>query len=125
MRDVVITKVNVNIEAVDAALRAALGATSSGVSASGDEVVVHLDDAATPTQIQQAQQIVASHDPQVLTPEQQAEANRRQALKQAQQAAEALPLSPSDFTGKQQALAQKVLWLEQAVRDLQQRLGVQ
>ena len=126
MSDIVIAKSNINMEALDAALRTALAEAVSGVSFRDGQVVVHMEDDATPTQVQQARQIVADHNPAALTPAQQAAADRQQALQQASQAAEAVTLNLGDYSGAaQQTLAKKVLWLERAVRDLQQRLGVE
>lgn len=127
MNDVAITtNKSLNMEALDAALRTALGTKVSGFSVGGGQVIVHMDDSATPAQIQQAQQIVADHNASGLTPTQQAEQERQQALEQMRQTAGNLELQTSDYNGQPQAiqnLAQKVMWLEQELRELQRRLG--
>jgi hypothetical protein len=123
MNDIVVQKASINPEALDADLRTAFGAAVSGISYSGGKVVVHMDDTATPTQVQQAQQIVGSHDASRLTAAQQAAVNRQQALAQLRETADAVTLRTTDFSGAQQGLAQKVMWLEQEVRELRQRLG--
>ncbi len=124
MNDVVMQKASINPEALDSDLRAALGGAVNGVSYSTGQVTIHLDDAATPSQLQQAQQVVLNHDPALLTAAQQEAVARQEALAQLEEAAAAVTLKLADFPGAQQGLAQKVLWLEQAVRDLQQRIGV-
>jgi hypothetical protein len=122
MNDIVVQKASINPEALDADLRTALGAAVSGISYNGGKVVVHMDDSATPTQVQQAQQIVGSHDANRLTAAQQAAVTRQEALAQLRETADAITLKPADFSGAQQGLAQKVMWLEQEVRELRQRL---
>jgi hypothetical protein len=122
MNDIVVQKASINIEALDADLRAALGAAVSGISYGGGQVTVHMDDNATPTQVQQAQQIVGSHDANRLTAAQQAAVTRQEALAQLRQTADGITLATADFAGKQRDLAQKVMWLEQEVRELRQRL---
>jgi hypothetical protein len=121
MNDIVVQKASINIEALDADLRAALGAAVSGISYGGGQVTVHMDDNATPTQVQQAQQIVGSHANR-LTAAQQAAVTRQEALAQLRQTADGITLATADFAGKQRDLAQKVMWLEQEVRELRQRL---
>jgi hypothetical protein len=64
MRDVIIQRGNIEVGALDAEVRAALGEAVTGISAYGDQVIVHLqDEFATPQRIAQAQQIVAAHVP--------------------------------------------------------------
>jgi hypothetical protein len=124
MNNITLQKASVNTEALNAALLSALTTTFKGISTSAGQVIVHLDDNATPIQAQQAEQIVTSHNPAVLTPEQQAEVDRLQALEATWQAAEPVTLNLGDFSGAaQQGLVKKVLWLEQAILDLQRRLG--
>lgn len=125
MNEVIVKKASINPEALDSALRLALGSAVSGFSYNNGQVTVHLADDATAQQITQVQQIVANHDPAVLTAAQQTEVNRQLTLEQARQAAGALQINPTDFAGKQQDLARKVILLEQELRDLRQRLGAE
>lgn len=120
MKTITIQRSSVNIEALDAALQAVFGNRMSGISTGKYGVQVHLADDATPQEISQAKSIVTNHDPSVLTPEQQAEAQRQAVLEQAR-TANATPLNVGDYSGQTaliQALAQKISWLEQEITDL-------
>ena len=120
MQDITIARNNVNVEALDAELQAALGNLSRGVSTGPYGVMVHLDDRATEAQIAQVQAIVEDHDPSVLTPEQQARQQRQARLETLRQT-RGEALDPADYGGQDapiQTLAQKLAWLEQEVIDL-------
>ena len=67
----------INITALDAALRAELGDGYQGLSTGGaDGLRLHLAAEPTPEQLAAAQAIVAAHDPDALTADQQAAAAR-------------------------------------------------
>ncbi len=115
MKDIIIERSTVNIEALDADLRAALGAATSGFTLGGGKVVVHLVDTATPQQEDQARQIVLNHDPTRLTPEQQADILRQAKLDQARKDYGAAEIDLTIYSGQGpiiQLLAQKIAWLE-------------
>ena len=120
MQNITIERWDVNIAALDAELRAALGELVSGISTGPYGVQVHLSDDVTPASIQQARQIITSHDPKILTPKQQARQQRQQKLSQARQNNTA-EIDLSNYSGQSsdiQALAQKIAWLEQEIHDL-------
>jgi hypothetical protein len=111
----------VNFTALNADLRAALGSAFVGVSAGPYGIRVHLADDATPEQIAQAKNIVLTHDPTRLTPEQQADQQRAQQLEQARHD-NAVPLDIKDYQNASaltdaalNKLAAKVAWLEQEI----------
>ena len=92
----------------------------SGVSYNASGVILHLSDRASAAQIAQAEQIVADHDPSVLTSDQQAAVDRSQRLAQ-MRADNAADLDVNDFSSEAAAiqdLAAKIAWLEQEVREL-------
>lgn len=68
-------------DALDKALREALGERVSGISArtGGKSIIVHLNDSATAEDDNTARQIVLTHDFNKRTPEQVAQAERKQA----------------------------------------------
>jgi hypothetical protein len=124
MQSISIDRTAVNVEALDADLRAALGVLTSGISVGRGQVIVHLLDTATPAQINQARAVVQAHDPARLTPEQQTRAARRARLEQSRQDYGAAELDLTAFTGQSalvRLLAQKIAWLEQEINTL--RLG--
>lgn len=114
-----------NIEALEAELRADLGALVKGVSAGPYGVMLHLGDQAAARDIQQARALAAAHDPAVRTPQQIAAGQRQQRLAQGR-ADHADPLNPADYipgAGAPQAeliarLAARLAWLETEIRDL-------
>jgi hypothetical protein len=121
MQTIAIAQNSVNSEALDSALRAALGAQAIGISTGPYGVAVHLSDQASQADIDQVQAIVAAHDPAVLTAEQQARIDQQAALDSAR-AANAVPLNLADYSGEaanMQQLAQKIAWLEQEIAALE------
>ncbi len=121
MKDITIERSIVNIDALDADLRAALGDITTGFSAGGGRVVVHLLDSATPQQETLARQIVLAHDPTRLTQQQQQEAERRSKLDQARQDYGAAEIDLTMYDTQEpiiQQLAQKIAWLEREIADL-------
>jgi hypothetical protein len=121
MQTITIARNSVNVEALDANLRAALGAKAAGISTGPYGVAVHLSDEANQSDIDQVQTIVAAHDPVVLSAEQQARIDRQAALDSAR-AANATPVNLADYSGEaanMQQLAGKIAWLEQEIAALQ------
>ena len=121
MIEVSIQRGSVNVEALDAELRAALGGITSGLSLTPGQVIVHLVDKATPADIETARAVVLAHDPSVLTPEQQAELAQRQKLDQARRDYGTSEIDLSTYSGKDPlltALAEKIAWLEREITAL-------
>jgi len=126
MKDITIERTAaINVEALDADLRAALGEFTSGFTAGSGRVVVHLLGTATPQHETLARQIVRDHDPARLTQQQQQEAQRKARLDQARAdyGAVELDLTPYDSQGPIiRLLAQKILWLEREITDLRRTI---
>jgi hypothetical protein len=108
---------SVNLEALDADLRAALGAKISGVSYQRGVLTLHLLDSASEVEQASARAIVATHDPARLSTGQQAQVR----LKQSRLENRDNPLSLDAFNSQLpliRALAAKIAWLEQEILDL-------
>lgn len=112
-----------NVPSLDEDLRAALATHFYGLIFDGKQVTLVLDEAVTDKEVRQAQNIVATHDPAKLTPEQQAGVLQAAKLDQARKAYAATELDLSAYQGKDallEKLAQKVLWLERELNALRQ-----
>jgi hypothetical protein len=123
MQHITIQREDINIKALDAELRGALGEVVHGISTGPQGVTVHLSDAATANDLAQAESIAANHDPSVLTADQQDEIARQQELAAARDA-NVEPIDPAIAKGQDaviQLLVQKIAWLEQEIADL--RIG--
>ena len=110
-----------NITALDADLRASLAGHFYGLTFDGKQVTLLLDDAVTNNDIKQAKNIVATHDPAKLTPDQQAGILQAAKLDQARKEYAATELDLSVYQGKDallQTLAEKVAWLEREINAL-------
>ncbi|MBI1280540.1 MAG: hypothetical protein GC179_20625 [Anaerolineaceae bacterium] len=110
-----------NVIALDTDLRAVLTSHFFGLTYDGKQVTLVLDETVTNNQIQQAQNIVATHDPAKLTPAQQAEVLQNAKLDQARKDYAATELDLTIYQGKDallQKLAEKVLWLERELNAL-------
>jgi hypothetical protein len=81
MQNIQISKSGVNTDALDAALRTALGEQVFGISIGPHGVIVHLADDVTTAQIAQAEQIVIDHDPAIETSAQTTAKQRRDEFK--------------------------------------------
>jgi hypothetical protein len=115
MNDIIISRDTVNLEALDADLRAALGDGVSGVSFARGVVTVHLTDKAAADASDTARQIVINHDPAHLTLAQQ-KALEQAARLDAARKANIGDLDTGQFTDPLLAeLAQKIAWLEQEI----------
>ena len=120
MQTFTMTRDATNVEALDTTLRAALGSPFSGISTHAGIVTVHLADEVSQEQIAQAQLIVETHDPALLTADQRASNDQQQALTAARNA-NITPLNGDDYTTESaliQQLAHKIAWLEQEITDL-------
>lgn len=121
MHNITIEPRNVNPEALDGELRAALGEVYAGLSTGPYGICIHLADEASPAQEQQAKQIVASHDPARLTAGQQAELDRVEKLEQARNDYGVVELDAAAYKSQPaliQQLAQKIVMLEREIADL-------
>ena len=121
MIEVTVTRAAVNVEALDEQLRAAFGALTSGFSIGQGQVIVYLDDKATPVQVDQSRALVIAHDPSALTAAQQAALIRRQKLDQARRDFAASETDLTPYAGKDPllvTLAQKIVWLEREIATL-------
>jgi hypothetical protein len=121
MKDIAIERGIVNIDALDADLRADLGDITTGFSVVVGTVIVHLLDTATPQQENRARQIVLAHDPTRLTQQQQQQAERQARLDQARRDYGAAEIDLSVYASQGpiiQQLAQKIAWLEREITNL-------
>jgi len=121
MKTLTIELAAANAAALDYDLRAALTGHFFGLTYDGKQVTLVLDEAVTGNEIRQAQNIVATHDPAKLTPDQQAEVLQTAKLDQARKAYAATELDLTAYQGKDallQKLAEKVLWLERELNAL-------
>lgn len=84
----------INLTALDAALRAELGGSYLGLSTGGDDGLwLHLAAEPTPEQRAAANAIVAAHDPDVLTADQQTAAERARQIADLSAQVQAVDLS--------------------------------
>lgn len=115
MPEVTIAKNPINIEALDADLRAALGAGVRGVSFASGLVTVHLTSQAPANASGIATTIVLSHNPNNLTPQQQAAIQQIAKLNMLRQA-NMSDLNTAPFIDPLLSiLAQKLAWIEQEI----------
>jgi hypothetical protein len=114
MISIAVESTNINVEALDSDLREALGSTVLGISWDGQEVGVYLSEDATQAQISQARQIVEQHNPDHLTPDQQAALARNTLLEtlRNENAAQIDVSAYEEESPTVQTLAQKIAWLE-------------
>ncbi len=66
MKTIQVERSNINIEALDATLRTALGNGTTGLSYQKGIVIVHLVDSVSADQEKQARTLVEMHDPAIL-----------------------------------------------------------
>jgi len=110
-----------NVTALDYDLRAALSAHFYGLTYDGKQVTLVLDEAVTASEMKQAKNIVTTHDPAKLTPDQQAEILQTAKLDQARKDYAIIELDLSVYQGTDallQKLAEKVTWLEREIHAL-------
>ena len=122
MREIVITDMSgVNLEALDASLRQALGATVKGISLRRGQVIVHLATDASPQQVASARSLVQRHDPQQLSQEQQEQKQREQQIKAAHEdalAARQAATGGADINEQVALLTRRIDWLEKMLEAL-------
>ncbi len=125
MKTLSIELASANITSLDYDLRAALTTHFYGLTYDGKLATLVLDDAVKPAEIRQAQNIVATHDPAKLTPDQQAAIVQAAKLEQSRKDYATSELDLSTYQGKDvllEKLAQKILWLEREIYALRQSL---
>lgn len=113
---------SVNIEKLDADLRAAYGSRYAGLSTRRGEVIIFMAEDTPSADVLAAEQVVVNHDPTQLTVEQAAEIVEQEALADVR-SVNADNLDLSQFAGENadiQALAQKLAWLELEIRELRE-----
>ena len=121
MREIIIRDMSgVNLEALDASLRQALGATVAGISLRRGQVIVHLAADASPQQVASARSLVQRHDPQQLSQKQQEQEQREQQIKAAHtDALAARKAAKSGDVSEQIALlTRRIDWLEKMLEAL-------
>lgn len=89
MSDIILDRQHVNMDALDATLRAALGTAISGISFAKRKVAIHFVSEPTAEQDAQARSIVQAHDATALSPGQQAVRDRNAAVAEAKPGAQA------------------------------------
>ena len=122
MREIVITDMSgVNLEALDASLRAALGATVAGISLRRAQIIVHLAADASPAQVASARSLVQRHDPLQLSQKQKAQKQREQQIKAAHEnalAARQATAGDADLNEQVALLTRRIDWLEKMLEAL-------
>jgi hypothetical protein len=118
MIELKIERIDVNVELLDAQLRAVGADQFYGLSLQSGAVILYLSDT-TPSNVQNTlSRLTRQHDATQLTPQQEARAIRQ---RQIEQGRTRQPLDEKQYDSSPaliQALAAKIAWLEQEVRDL-------
>ena len=111
---------DVNIEALDDHLRRRIGDMFKGLSTNGEIVSIHLSDDVSAQAVLLAEELVQEHDPAARSLAQQERYEREMFLEQARyDNAAAINLTMyQDSVEEIRILAQKVMWLEEEIRDL-------
>lgn len=120
MQNLEIVQASVNSAVLESELRTGLGDKFVGFSTGRGMVVVHLTDSVTEDDLALTQSIVTDHDATELTPRQIRQQTRQQAIQTARSQF-TQPLDATDYSGESadiQALVNRVIWLEQEIRDL-------
>lgn len=113
--DISIERSTVNLESLDADLRAALGEAVSGISTHAGFVTVHFTGKSIPADTQTARQIIINHDPSKLTPAQQGQQEHAAKLASLRQQ-KGDDLDSAKFADPLlNELARKIAWLEQEI----------
>lgn len=115
----------INHDSLHAQLATALGPVYAGyadiTTSDGVLVTVNLTGAATQTDIDQLNSLMAVYDPTQLTAAQQARQDQTQKLADTRSNYQGVDLDPATYSGEAaliQALARKIAWLEQEIADL-------
>lgn len=118
MLELWIERPDINVELLDAQLRAIGAGSFYGLSAQRGGVILYMNDS-TPVDLQKSLARVAQqHDAAQMTPKQEAQAARQSRLEEERTN---LPLDEKHYEGSPaliKAMAAKIAWLEQEVRDL-------
>ncbi len=112
---------DVNPEALDASLRAALGAAFRGISLRRGQVIVHLAAEPDRQQIATARRLVQRHDPRQPGAQQRARRRRTQELQAAHAdalAARQDDAPPGDLNAQLALLTRRINWLEKMLEAL-------
>lgn len=119
MPTITISRDAVNLVALDAELRTALGELAQGVSVEGQKVHLHLHEDVSTEEIALARRIARQHDAALLTPEQSRRQQRRTRLQSLRQSLQdALDESAYDSADPLlRQMAQRLAWLELEIRD--------
>jgi hypothetical protein len=122
MKEITISNLaTINIEKLDGDLRSTLSSRYMGLSTRRGEVLVFMADDTPSAAVLEAQTLVENHDSAQLSAEQVAAIAEQEALADAR-AVNGTNLDTSQFAGESaalQTLANKLLWLEREIRDLQ------
>ena len=121
MREIIITDMSgVNLEALDASLRQALGAAVAGISLRRGQVIVHLAADVSPQQVASARSLVQRHDPLQLSTKQQEDKQREAQIKAAHADALAARQAAADGDVSEQIalLTRRIDWLEKMLEAL-------
>jgi len=126
MKTLTIERTNINGSALDTSLRSAFPKKFDGFTHNGEIVTLLFQDTVTDQELQQAESLVESHAPSKLTPDQQAEVDRKAKLDQARKDVGAVGLDTKAFNSQPvliQQLAQKIAWLELEITQLKGGTG--
>lgn len=121
MREIVISNLpGVNVEALDAGLRALPGAAVQGLSLRRGSVIVHLRADADAGQAAAVRKLVSGHDPRQASAAQRAQRQREAAIKTAHDDARAARQAAAPATPAEELalLRRRVVWLEKALEAL-------
>lgn len=120
MKSFEVKRDRINTDALNSAIRASLGDVYTGLSSKPGMVTLYFGDEASGTEMEAARDIAILHDPVVLSPRQEAENARRGVLASVREAnADSLDSSQYDSEAPlMRQLAQKIIWLEEEIRDL-------
>lgn len=118
MLEIWIERADVNVELLDSQLRSVGSDLFYGFSAQQGGITLYMSNDVSSDLREQLEQMARDHDATQLTPQQQAAIARQEMLAQGRAAA---PLDLADYAASSveiQALASKIAWLEQEMRDL-------
>lgn len=118
MIEMKIDRIDVNVELLDAQLRAAAGEHFYGLSLQSGGVTLYVSDTISPDVQKTLGHLARQHDATQMTPQQEAYTARQTKLAQGRARQ---PLDEKEYEASPpviQALAAKIAWLEQELRDL-------
>jgi hypothetical protein len=118
MIELKIERVDVNVELLDAQLRALGDNLFYGLSIQRNSVILYLNDAASSDLQKTLAHAARQHDSTQMTPQQEAHAARQSQIEQGRTQTPLDAARYADSPTLIQALAAKIAWLEQEMRDL-------